>query len=71
MGVVCRLSVGSSEEATAFWASAFQQLTQDALSVGVPMSAIPKLPSNASVQGIMAAHRQLEAILASFLSSGL
>ncbi len=59
------------EETLVRWRIAYQAMCSDAQALGIPRSAIPPLPPNASAESIRQARDHLEAMMASFLSAGL
>lgn len=61
----------TSEAVLERWEVAYRQAVRDAEALGIPSSAMPKLPANPSVSEIRQARDYLGAMVASFLSSGL
>lgn len=53
------------------WAAAYEALSQEARDLGIPKSAIPALPNDVSPQQLRTMRDHLQAMMASFMSSGL
>ncbi|KAK9823594.1 hypothetical protein WJX72_004112 [[Myrmecia] bisecta] len=53
------------------WLGAYHQLTEEAAALGIPRSALPKLPANPDIAELQSARKQLSSMIESFLSAGL
>jgi hypothetical protein len=53
------------------WQGAYLALCGDAADLGIPASALPRLPPDATAQQLQEATEHLQNMIASFLSSGL
>ena len=53
------------------WHAAFEAMARDAMEIGIPASAIPKIPLNPNEKDLRDARDHLNAIILSFMSSEL
>ena len=53
------------------WHAAFEAMARDAMEIGIPASAIPKIPLNPSEKDLREARDHLNAMIMSFMSSEL
>lgn len=53
------------------WARAYRVMADDAVTLGIPASAVPTLPPVLTPVALRDAHRHLSLMVASFLSAGL
>ena len=60
-----------SEETMERWCIAYQQMAEDAQQLGIPRAVIPALPPDPTVPQLRSARDLLQAMIGSFLSSGL
>lgn len=60
-----------STETLERWRMAYEAMCKDARQVGIPNAAIPSLPASSSVKELREAIGHLQAMIASFMSSGL
>lgn len=69
--IMCSASGDTSGPALASAVLVFGDVTQEALSLGIPQRALPSLPSPLTVEGVRAATDLMQRIIASRLSSNL
>ncbi|CAL5225520.1 g8350 [Coccomyxa viridis] len=62
---------GLSDAVQERWLFAYREMTEEAISLGIPKTALPKLSEKTSVEELQDARIRLSGMIASFMSSGL